>query len=206
MGTYFPIVTKILFEPAALWRTPEPPPPSIIHAMFPFALVLPIVPTASLFIGRVLIGVDLGPFGQWRYPPASAALGTLIFYCMMSAGIAFFGGAIYLLHLAFKAPIQSSLFRCIWVAALVSAPLMLAGPLLMYNDMTPLWFIVGLSGAYHLRLAAIELWGIASARAWHFAGSAFVLYYIFVVGLSMTAYRMVNDAAAPSMAEMLQKM
>jgi len=178
-------IKNILISPKTEWVKIKSEPAGIAQVFTGYAIPLALIPALFGFIGRALIGVNLGILGTFRIPFAYAIAWAIVYYVLSL--IALYAFALVINALATSFASKPDMVKAFKLVVYSMTPGWIAGILQVFPLLSILIFLAGLYGLYILYLGFAPMMETPKDKVVVYLIVAIVIYivvYFVVAALS----------------------
>jgi hypothetical protein len=175
-------IKNILISPKTEWIKIQSEPAGIAQVFTGYAIPLALIPVIFGFLGRALIGINLGILGTFRIPIAYAIAWAIVYLVLSLIGLYVFALVVNALATSFGS--KPDMVKAFKLVVYSMTPGWIAGVFQIFPLLSILIFLAGLYGLYILYLGFAPMMETPKDKVVVYLIVAIVIYIVvyFVVG------------------------
>jgi Yip1 domain len=188
-------IKNILISPKAEWAKIKTEPAGIAQVFTGYAIPLALIPAVFGFLGRALIGINLGILGTFRIPFAYAIAWAIVYYVLTLVALYVFALVVNALAPSFGS--KPDMVKAFKLVVYSMTPGWIAGVLQIFPLLALLMFLAGLYGLYILYLGFEPMMETPKDKVVVYLIVSIVIYIVVYFVVSAIAGLVLNMAWRP---------
>jgi len=188
-------IKNILISPKTEWEKIKAEPAGIAQVFTGYAIPLALIPAVFGFLGRALIGINLGILGTFRIPFAYSLAWAIVFYVLSLVSLYVFALIINALAPSFGS--KPDMVKAFKLVVYSMTPAWIAGVLQIFPLLAIIIFLAGLYGLYILYLGFEPMMETPKDKILVYFIVAIVIYIVLYAVIGFLSGLVLNMAWRP---------
>jgi hypothetical protein len=188
-------IKNILIAPKTEWEKIKGEPAGIAQVFTGYAIPLALIPAVFGFLGRALIGINLGILGTFRIPFVYSIAWAIVFYVLSLVSLYVFALIINALAPSFGS--KPDMVKAFKLVVYSMTPAWIAGVLQIFPLLAIIIFLAGLYGLYILYLGFEPMMETPKDKVVVYFIIAIVIYIVLYAVIGFLSGLVLNMAWRP---------